>query len=225
MEAVVSPMLIVEFGLDSPILEETLDRNPDAIVRNEAVYQDEDGITYLFWAESDDFEGFDDALGEDPTVTDPELLTEANTRRLYRVNFTDEGEDVATFPAWSELDLVMLDAMRTHDQWAVRMRMPDREALSDYRDLCREQGFTFDLQSVYHDTGEPNPLSYGISSCQKEALVTAYRIGYFEIPRAASLATVADELDVSQQAVSERIRRGTAALVESNFPLEAGIRP
>lgn len=210
-------MLIVEFTVDSPILEETLSRQPNATVRNEAVYQNDGEITYLFWAESDDFAAFEAALNADPTVTAPEVLTEAKTRRLHRVTFTDRGEEVATFPAWGELDLVVLNGERTHDGWSVRVRIPDRESLKTYREICLEQGVSFQLQSVYEDTGEPAFPSLGLSEPQQEALTTAYQMGYFEIPREASLAEVADRLELSQQAVSERIRRGAATLVEAIY--------
>lgn len=206
-------MLIVEYTVDSPILEESLSGQPDATIRNEAIYQNDGEITYLFWAESDDFAAFEAAVNNDPTVTAPEVLTEAEARRLYRVTFTDRGKEAATFPAWSELDLVVLNGERTHDGWSVRIRIPDREALKTYRDICLEQGLSFNLQSIYKDTGEPFP-SHGLSEPQQEALTTAYQMGYFEIPRGASLAEVANQLELSQQAVSERIRRGAATLVE-----------
>ncbi|MGM0718086.1 MAG: helix-turn-helix domain-containing protein [Halobacteriota archaeon] len=213
-------MLIVEFAVDSPILEETLSRQPNATVRNEAIYENDGEITYLFWVESDDFAAFEAALNVDPTVTAPRVLTEANTRRLYRVTFTSRGDDVATFPAWSELDLVVLNGERTHDGWSVRMRIPDRDALKTYRDICQEQGFCFQLQAVYQDTGEPALPLPEISAPQQEALTKAYQMGYFEIPRGASLAEVAERLELSQQAVSERLRRGAATLVESTFRRE-----
>jgi predicted DNA binding protein len=213
-------MLIVEFTVDSPILEESLSRQPNATVRHEAAYQNDGEITYLFWAESDDFAAFEAALNADPTVTAPHVLTEANTRCLYHVTFTDRGEEVATFPVWGELDLVVLNGERTHDGWSVRIRIPDRETLKTYRDICLEQGVSFQLQSIYRDTGEPALLSLGLSEPQQEALTTAYQMGYFEIPRGASLAEVANRLELSQQAVSERIRRGATTLVESAFPME-----
>lgn len=45
--------------------------------------------------------------------------------------------------------------------------------------------------------------------------MTALEMGYFEVPRSAELTDVADELDLSPNAVSERIRRGEANLFRS----------
>ena len=50
---------------------------------------------------------------------------------------------------------------------------------------------------------------------QRSALVTALEMGYFDVPRQVELADVAAELDLSPNAVSERIRRGEANLFRS----------
>lgn len=211
-------MLVVEFRVDPPILQDTLDGDPTATVTNEELYQDGDAIKYLFWAESDDFDAFEAALDADSTVTNARTLAETTARRLYRVTFTEEGADRSTFPVWSDLDLVILDATATHEGGEVRMRIPDREALAAFRETCRTRGFSFHLESVYRQTEEASTADARVSSLQREALVTALESGYFEIPRRASLSDVADRLDISSQSLSERIRRGTAVLVETSLP-------
>ena len=50
---------------------------------------------------------------------------------------------------------------------------------------------------------------------QWEVLGTAYEMGYFEIPRTASLDGVADELDITASSLSERLRRAQTHLVET----------
>jgi predicted DNA binding protein len=44
-------------------------------------------------------------------------------------------------------------------------------------------------------------------------LLAAYEHGFFEIPRSASMKDLADHFDISEQAISQRIRRGTANLI------------
>lgn len=43
---------------------------------------------------------------------------------------------------------------------------------------------------------------------QREMMQTASDMGYFEVPREVGLAAVADEIGISSQAASERLRRG-----------------
>lgn len=49
---------------------------------------------------------------------------------------------------------------------------------------------------------------WDVSPAQEAALQTAYEMGYFEIPKAATASEVAAELDISKSAFLERLRRG-----------------
>ena len=53
-------MLVVEFRVDSPILQDALAHAPETIVIHEQQYQTSDGITYLFWAEDSDLAAFEE---------------------------------------------------------------------------------------------------------------------------------------------------------------------
>jgi len=48
-----------------------------------------------------------------------------------------------------------------------------------------------------------------------EALVSAVERGYFEVPRGVTLGDIADDLGISQQAASERVRRGTNTVLRT----------
>lgn len=207
-------MLVVEFRLDSPILQEALTHAPETVVIHEELYQTSDGITYLFWAEGSDLAAFEDGLAADPTVANVSQLTETPTRRMYRVSFTDYGERVATFPSWSELDISLLGSTASHKGWEAQMRMPDRDTLHQYRKVCEENDLPFHLMSIYEEEEATSKVEAQLTTVQREALTTAYERGYFEIPRQASLADVADHLEISPQALSERLRRGTATLID-----------
>jgi len=210
-------MLVVEFTVDTPILKEALTRAPDTVLTYEEQYQTTDGITLLFWAEAGDLSTFEEGLAADPTVRNVDCLTEMETRSLYRVTFTEYGEQFATFPAWSELDISFLNSTGTHEGWDIRMRMPDREALRRYRRACAESDLQFQLTSIYEGSETASDTEAQLTSAQREALLAAHESGYFEIPREASLAEVADRCDVSPQALSERLRRGTATLVRTTL--------
>lgn len=210
-------MLVVEFDVNSPILREALAHAPETRVSYEEQHRTTDGISFLFWAEGGDPADFEDGLKADPTVTDTVRLAETKRGRLYRVTFTEQGERVATFPSWSELDFSMLDSTGRVDGWDVRMRIPDREALSQYRQACAENDLGFKLTSIYEETDAATEAESRLTADQQEALLTAHELGYFEIPRRASLADVASDCGVSSQAASERIRRGTATLVDATL--------
>lgn len=214
-------MFVVEFEFGSPILQEALAELPEMTVEYEEIYHSGDDITVMFWAEGGDFTSFLDALEDDSTVTDPVLLTETETRRLYRVTYTEEGAAVATFPEWGDLDISFLNARATHRGWEIRMRMPDRETVRRYREICEERGVWFRLQALYESTGTGTRAVTELTQTQREALITARELGYFDIPRSATLADVGDRFEISAQAASERIRRGVATLIDSTLRREA----
>jgi predicted DNA binding protein len=54
---------------------------------------------------------------------------------------------------------------------------------------------------------------YGLTDQQYDALTAACEAGYFAVPRETDLDELSDDLGISHQALSERIRRGTEALV------------
>lgn len=210
-------MLIVEFRLDSPILRAALGHAPETTVTYEEVYS-ADSTKFLFWAKGGDLTAFEEGLAADPTVTNPVLLTETEAHCLYRVTLTDLGETVATAPFWQEWDISMLDMTGSKEGWDFRVRMPDRDVLRQFRETCEKRHLQFQLYSIYEDATAANKTDALLTDRQKETLVAARELGYFEIPRRASLADLADHCDVSSQAVSERIRRATAALVDAAFP-------
>lgn len=58
---------------------------------------------------------------------------------------------------------------------------------------------------------------WDLTTGQAEALESAYEMGYFEVPKAVTAADVAGELDISQSAFLERLRRGQAAVFRQLF--------
>ena len=99
--------------------------------------------------------------------------------------------------------------------WVERWMVPGREALHDIWEYAREEGFEFDVLR-FREQGRTDP-EYGggptLTEEQREALVVAYRRGYFAEPRATSLEDLADELGISPTAVAGRLKRGMRALV------------
>jgi predicted DNA binding protein len=57
-------------------------------------------------------------------------------------------------------------------------------------------------------------VRFGLTEEQQEALVESYEHGYYEVPRDLDASALAERLDISHQALSERLRRATGALVE-----------
>lgn len=62
--------------------------------------------------------------------------------------------------------------------------------------------------------GNPSPYSQ-LTGRQEEALRCADRLGYFAVPRRASLGAVAGALGISRSATAELLRRGVSVMIRS----------
>jgi hypothetical protein len=100
-------------------------------------------------------------------------------------------------------------------RFGVVVTVHEWEAVRSLADEIGERFGTFDLESVTEIDRSGEPLDSGrlsevlVSKLTDEQLVmleTAYELGYFEVPRAATASHVADKLGIAQSTVSERLR-------------------
>lgn len=211
--------LIADFYLETPVLRSALAAVPgmNAVVEQQ-LSRGSKPFALTFWASGDDFEAFDAGLADDPTVDAWRTLAEVEDQRLYQIELTDEGEASMTYDCWADLGAVFVSSERVGEGWRTRIRFPDRESLRTYAAFCEELGLTFDLRQLY-DAGGQDGGSLGLTDRQAETLRTATELGYFEVPRKVELEELANALGVSRQAVSERLRRATEALVRATIYL------
>ncbi|MFB6073050.1 MAG: helix-turn-helix domain-containing protein [Halobacterium sp.] len=181
----------------------------------QAVASDPDRPVLFLWATGGDLEVFEASVGDDDTVAEWEVIEDAGDRRLYRVHVSEDTE-LPLYPMDERLEASRLDVTSGEHGVHARLRFPDRESLAEYQPRVERKGVDVTLQRVYGESDSEFPGGeYGLSEKQREALRTAVDAGYYQVPRAATLEDVADELGVSTQAASERLRRGVDAFVRT----------
>ena len=75
-----------------------------------------------------------------------------------------------------------------------------------------------DITSVYPlDDGRKGRFS--LTDEQQDVLEIAFAKGYFDVPRGITLTDLADEIGISHQALSERLRRGQKSVLENTVIL------
>lgn len=210
--------MIVEYDIHSDAISDSLQQVPGmSVVIDTLGGSDTLPLRSLFWASGGDFDAFEELLAEDPTISDFEQLAQEGETRLYRVLYSTDVPEVAAYRAALSLDGTMLHAENDGEGWFVRMRFPDRESIATFRDRCWDSGFDITIRAVYDRQDTAPRHRFELTSPQYETLVAALERGYFSIPRGASLQDIADELGVSSQAASERLRRGMKALVRNTL--------
>lgn len=164
------------------------------------------------WAAGGELERLQRALEDDPTVTAVTMAEETGDEVLYRLE-------------WSEAFCRLIDEMVDHHaaiteasarngQWDLKLRFAEEEMVSAFQTHFRETGRQFEVNNLSQPT-EPRQREYGLTDEQHEALVAAVSGGYFQVPRSTSVAELGEALDVSANAVSQRLRRGSETLVRT----------
>lgn len=93
-----------------------------------------------------------------------------------------------------------------------------------------QSGVTESIEQYHHigvdvvleritDYGGPRSALEALTDRQRDVLVTAVELGYFEVPREASAADVAAEFDLDQSTVTEHLRRAERNLLAEQLPV------
>lgn len=188
------------------VLSELLKGLPDVPVQLERVIPAGDRTVPLIWVHTDDPEPIEEHLCEHQLV---ETITQLDTfpdRALYRIEWAEEPNSV--FEAISSKRADLLDAVGVDEVWTFELRFPSHEDLSDFHSHCEAAGLPLTVERIYRpsDTGEN--IRYGLTDIQYDTLVKALDEGYFSIPRETVTEELATQLGISDQAVTERLRRG-----------------
>lgn len=136
---------------------------------------------------------------------------------LYRVRYSRAFDGTDVYRAAVEHEGVFVSGRAGTGVWTLRLQFPDRDAAAAFRDRCAAADVAGSVEALYEDGGSPRAARFRLTEPQRRTLAVAARRGYFDVPRRASLSDLADELGVSSQATSERVRRGLDSLVEETL--------
>ena len=195
-------------------LADTLDAFPDAKFETERVVAHEtDRIMPFVWATGDiERDRLDEALADDPSVEEFTELAAFDEEWFYRMEWVEDIRIV--LHVLLDQEATVLDADGRDGEWHLRILFPDRDSLSATYDFSQEEGLTMTVERIYDLNGGDRDR-YGLTDLQHETLVAAVEAGYFDIPQESTLDELADDLDITHQALSERLHRGHKTLIEN----------
>lgn len=207
--------LIAEFHLSSsqlPLVATAAESNT-SLDLDRVLTTDPEHPVLICWAETDSFEAFEAALDTDDSVAAQSVLETTSDERLYHLRLATPTL-FSLKAAFVEFGAAPDETTITREGWDVRARIPDREILIRIRDACIEHDIAFRLEGLYESTADRSDLT-GLTRKQREALLLAHEYGYFQLPRKASLAELAEELDLSPSSLSARLRRAERRVIEN----------
>ncbi len=173
----------------------------------------------FLWASGGDFETFHEAMQDDPTVANVTIIEESGDSVLYQTEWSDTVVNIVDEMIDQHANI--LRAKAHGETWRLQLRFAEDKQVSSFQDYFTEQGYTFEVNKLHHPTA-PRQREYGLTAAQRNTLATALHEGYFNVPRDLTIEELADILDISSNATSQRIRRASAALIQDTLVIDAG---
>ena len=200
-------------------LYETFAQLGDVQFEVERMVAQDDRILPFIWVTYDDAEALTRALEDDPTTADVEVLVDLDGERLYRMEWVNRID--ALVYVLVEEEGTVLSASGRNGQWVLRLLFTERESLSRTYDHCEDVGLSLRIERVF-DIDEGRQGRFGLTDKQQDVLRKGFEQGYYSIPREIDAQDFAAELDISHQALSERIRRAHETLIANTIMIGQG---
>lgn len=195
-------------------LQETAQRVPEAVFEAVRVVTDgSDGVMPLVWGSGVDQQTITDALEADASIDDVRICTQIREASLYRLEWTTRVRIVTDLLAANRG--AILSARARDGTWTFRLLFPRRDAVAAIVEECDRYDVDLRIQRIYPMTESSRAGRSDLTEEQLRTVETALERGYYDIPRKTTLTELSEELGVSHQALSERLRRGHRRLVET----------
>lgn len=186
---------------------------PGVTVQLERVIPDANGVVPYFWVRGTESETIVEQFSDHPGVRDIRTVDSTDEENLMRCAWVPEYDGV--LDALIAPEVVLLSAIGTIEEWMFELRGESREAIAGFREYCHNHSIPVTLTELH--ALRPLDEKQDLTDSQRDALVLAYERGYFDSPRGTTLEEIADDLEISQQALGARLRRGNRRLIEQTL--------
>jgi len=171
---------------------------------------------YIFVWNCTDYKKFEENIKLLSEIISFSIIEKYDNGRLYRLVWDEQEHKLIS--SIERNDGVLLSARGDSVKWRFEFRFPTRANVSQFFTDVSNESIDFELSSLFEEVEfqslEDESL---LTSKQEHALITALEMGYFNIPRDASLGDVATELNISTSACSVLLRRGYKQLLNRRF--------
>lgn len=206
----------IEVPAEAVGLATVLDNISTIVVEGEQLVPNWHNQVPYLWVTNGDLAAFEDAVADDPSVTSIQQIATFDSGALYELDWATEDHGLRVWLRQAEIPMLEAEATGETQTWHLKLRLSTRDKLTDLQNYCEEQGFDFQLLRLY-SLATPKMGEYNVSPKQREAFLTAYKMGYFEIPRECQLSDVAEQLGITTRSASERLRCGETNLLTNTL--------
>lgn len=160
-------------------------------------------------------EEFEETVSTHPLVEEFHVVNEHEEETLYSLQW-DVSQD-RVFQSFRALGVQLLEATGGAERWGFELRFDSHTDLAAFQKFCNDEDISLVVERIYNPTRPDTGPWYGLTPKQRETLTLAFEEGYYSIPRETSTVALGARLGVSDQAVTERLRRGIHNLLENTL--------
>ncbi|MDZ7700836.1 MAG: helix-turn-helix domain-containing protein [Halobacteriales archaeon] len=161
--------------------------------------------------------GFEESVRGQAAVSGIEIVSTHDGEVLYALDW--DISDDTFFEGLIKTEANLLKARGVAETWSFELRFPTHEALSVFQGHCTDHDIPIDVKRLYNPTKPGAGPWYGLTAPQRFTLARAVETGFYSIPRQTSTQELATEFGITDQAVTERLRRAIRNLVTSTLLL------
>lgn len=204
---------------DTFALDSVFQRFPDAVVEFESVVPlqpHQDTNIPLVWIGGVEPDAVRAAMREIDDIDVVEHLATIDEHTLFALEWSDELDGIVE-PLLDSGGRI-LAARGTAEHWKFTLLFDSHVSLSEFNMAVTNNGVPVTLHRLTNSTVTRETGDVGgersIPTNHRDTLLVAYYSGYYETPRECQLADLAVKEAVSASALSKRLRRATASLIE-----------
>ncbi|WP_396613814.1 helix-turn-helix domain-containing protein (plasmid) [Haloferax sp. S1W] len=196
------------------VLDDTLGYHPSVEARLlRSVQVDGASMAPSMWLRSDDTVPLEQLLRSDPSVSDHSILLSSDDGGVYRIGIRPQSDTFLRL--FVESSVTVVDSYAHDGEWVFRVLADNRDSLGQLMENWNQANLGYAVERISNCEDVSDPARFGLTESQYRALVTAFREGYYSVPRESDITTVANILGISHQATSQRLRRGHERLIQN----------
>lgn len=205
--------IVAEFAIPSEALPggEALSKMPNTVLELDRIVPTEENTLPFLWVWSEEVDAFVRNVRRADEIADLEVLERVDQGALVRATWTPKAELVHAIKGLSP---TVLEAEATAEEWSFRIRTDDRQSVATFQKVFTSHGIPVTLDRMYDLSKLVEGRQYELTPDQRETLIRAYEEGYYDKPRGTTQQELGEQFGVTSRAISDRLRRGTANLIE-----------
>lgn len=171
--------------------------------------------TVHVWITCDECSDIPSALEKDSSVESYECLVNREDEGLYALQISDSM--LLPREIIQGAGGTVRAAYGRNGRWTLEVRFTNHEDIGEVDEMFTRYGIEVSYDSILRFDEASREQFSSLTDQQQEAIEMALEKGYYEIPRGITLAELAEELGISHQALSERMRRAQVKMAQERL--------